>query len=266
MVLIDARFQESFTRLGLNSGGSITRFFGGQVRDFNGKGVVVKPSNLPLSGEAAPVYFKQYRYRPPSWKFIGRPSKARCEYRNYQALQALGVPTAEALACGEERDPLGRLCSAFIITRSIECALPLHEFVKQNCPDRRSAHSRNLRATLLRELAGLTRRIHQADFYHHDLAWRNVLVTWQPAAEPRLWWIDCPRGQFDRWSPWRRRRLLKDLASLDKLASQYCSHGERLRFMSLYLGKSRLDAKARRLIRDVLAYRKRRWPEDWNER
>lgn len=103
----------------------------------------------------------------------------------------------------------------------------------------------------------------QRIFFHHDLVWRNILATEVADASPRLWWIDCPRGQFDRWSPWRRGRRLKDLASLDKVASKLCTRRERLEWLLRYLSKTEMDAEARQLARATLNYRRTRWPEDW---
>ncbi|MCX8090704.1 MAG: hypothetical protein N3I86_07185, partial [Verrucomicrobiae bacterium] len=118
-----------------------------------------------------------------------------------------------------------------------------------------------LREALLQQLARATRCIHQAGFFHHDLFWRNILVTRASDGAPLVWWIDCPRGGFDRWSPRRWRRRLRDLAALDKVAVAVCTRAERMRFMRLYLGRARLDAPAKRLIRAVLRYRRRHWPE-----
>jgi hypothetical protein len=226
--------------------------------------VILEPRTLALPG-AAPlaVFCKHYVYRRPAWKFVARRSKARCEYDNYAVFARLGIACAQRIACGESRDGLGRLRRAFILTRAIPDALTLPEFLARHCPTRHTAAAREIRQALRRQLADMTRRAHRAGFFHHDLVWRNVLVTWQPPAPPRLWWIDCPRGRFDRWSPWRRRRQWKDLASLDKSAARLCSRGERLAFVQEYLGKKRLDPASRRLVRRTLAYRKVRWPEDW---
>ncbi len=87
-----------------------------------------------------------------------------------------------------------------------------------------------------------------------------TLLLLQPPAEPKLWWIDCPRGQFDRWSPLRQRRRLKDLASLDKTAMKLCTRGERLQFLKHYLSKPKLDAAVKRLALETVAYGSRRWP------
>ncbi len=263
MLEIAANYQADFARLGLDSLEAVAALFLGGAAPVETT-VLVRPASLPLAdGQTIAVFYKQYEYRTPSWAFVGRASKARCEFRNYAVFARLGIPCAEALACGEQRDRLGRLCRAFILTRAVAGATPLISFWQQHCADRRSPQGAALRSSLCRQLAGMTRRIHEAGFFHHDLVWRNILVAWQPPAEPVVTWIDCPRGVVDRWSPWRRRRRLKDLASLDKSASRFCTAAERLRFLKWYLGAPRLDGAAKQLARDALAYRRARWPEDW---
>lgn len=213
-----------------------------------------------------PAFYKQYFYRPPSFGFLGRPSKARCEYNNYGVFETLNLRCAERIACGEDRDKLGRLRSAFIITRAIPDAIGLIDFMSGRADNKPAVATSRGRRTVLRQLAAMTRVIHEAGFYHHDLVWRNILVNVDSNGGPQVWWIDCPRGQFDRWSPWRRRRQLKDLASLDKCGSQYCSRTERLEFIKSYLGRKTIDAAVRTLARDVTRYRRERWPEDWHGR
>ena len=146
------------------------------------------------------------------------------------------------------------------MTRAIPDALPLQDFVTRHCPRRDSGFSREMRDCLWSSLAGMTRTIHRARFFHHDLVWRNVLVSLE-GGTPRVWWIDCPSGGFVRLG--RHRRRLKDLASLDKLASKYCTRGERMRFLGLYLAQPVSSLAVRRLAREVVAYRRARWPEDW---
>lgn len=262
MLRVAPPFQDAFRRLGWRECADVIRHFSGAAAEHSS--VTVKPARLPSpDGRRLAVFYKQYEYARPSWRFFGRASKARREFENYAVLARLGIRVATPVACGEERDGLGRLRRAFILTCAVEGALPLREFVTAHCPDRRSAADRCLREALLRQLAAATRRIHEAGFFHHDLVWRNILVTHSGGGEPEIWWIDCPRGRFDRWSPWRARRRLRDLASLDKVAAEICSRTERMRFVLVYLGKSRLDAEAKRLIRAVQLYRQRRWPEDW---
>jgi tRNA A-37 threonylcarbamoyl transferase component Bud32 len=264
MLLIDESCRAAFAAIGLTSFESIVACFEGN----GGAGptrVLVKQHTIEPPGEPAmTVFYKRYEHGSGSWKFLARASKARREFENYSVFARLAVACAQRLACGEQRDALGRLRQAFIITRAIPGALPLIEFVAKHCPGRSTSAARTLRSALCRQLADMTRRIHDAGFFHHDLVWRNILVTSQSPGEPALWWIDCPRGRLDRWSPWRQRRRWRDLASLDKSASKYCSRGERVAFIKRYLRKPKLDAEAKRLIRDTLDYRRRRWPEDWN--
>lgn len=262
MIRINAAVQADFAALGLGSVGDFTRLFTGDAPIRRDEEVWVKPASLAVAGgRRLAVYFKLYGYHPPIWKFVGRPSKARCEYRNYEAMRALGIPTAEPLAWGEERDGWGRLRRAFIVTRAIEGALPLPEFVRRHCPDPKAVSTRAMRRSLIGQVAALTRRMHDAGFFHHDLVLRNALVTATPENGAQVWWIDSPRGRLDRWSPWRRRRRIKDLASLLKSSEALGTTRERLRFLHLYLRPIDPTLPLRRLMRDVWRYRHDRWAE-----
>lgn len=258
-LLMEPCVRDSFARLGLASCAAVVRHFTGGVAVR--PGVRVGPARLAgPAGQPEEVFYKQYEYARPAWGFLGRASKARREWDSYAAFARLEINCAERLAVGEERDALGRLQRAFILTRTVPEARTLTEFVEQKCADRRSAEARMLRGSLLRQLADMTRRLHKGGFFHNDLYWRNILVTRSGKSEPVLWWIDCPRGHFSRWK--RHRLALKDLAALDRLAAKHCSWGERLRFVREYLGRTRLDDATKELARAALAFRLRRWRED----
>lgn len=264
MLLIDDAFRPHFSATARkNAREMITTL--GATAPAGRTTVIVRQQSLMLgsSGEV-PVFFKTYEYPPKSFEFWGRPSKARREFLNYEAFVRLGVACAERITCGEIRDRIGRLQRAFIVTRAIEGAVSLIEFADKNPQLSCSLENRARRSAVLEQVADMTRRIHDARFYHHDLVWRNILVTQNERGLPKVWWIDCPRGQFDRWSPWRRRKMIKDLASLDKVASQKCSRTERLRFLCSYLRRALPDAEVRQLARKVISYRRQRWPEDWH--
>jgi hypothetical protein len=262
MLFIAEPYRRLLGSLGLKSYDSMSRFFLGPALETS-ESVAIRSARVDDS-PASPldVFFKEYRYVRPSWRFVGRRSKARCEFDNYMVLSRLQVPAAEALAFGEDRDAIGRLRRAFILTRAIPDSQTLAAFLKAPARDRSTAATRALRRDLARQLAAMTRTIHDAHFYHHDLFWRNVLVETPQEGAPTIWWIDCPRGSFVRLPSNRRRRRLKDLASLDQLAERWCSRGERIGFIHEYLRAPRLDLPAKQLLRDVLAYRKRRWPGD----
>jgi len=262
MFCVSAEYKKAFAGLGLASCRTVAQFF--LNNSDSDKKVFVKQATLPLpDGTALPVFFKQYRYEPASWKFLGRRSKAACEFQNYAVFAKLGIACAEPIACGEERDSFGRLSRAFILTREILNAKTLTEFVQDERARKTEAGTRDIEKQLIKQLAEIVRRLHAAGFFHNDLVWRNILVTQDSHGETRLWLIDCPRGKFDHWSPLRHRRRLKDLASLDKVASQLCSRGERLMFLKTYLAKPRLDSETKQFAKQILTYRKSRWPEDW---
>ena len=208
-------------------------------------------------GGAVDVFFKLYEEPPGDWRFWLRASKARCEFENYDIFARLGVPAADSLAWGEERDALGRLRRSFILTRAIpECETLLEFFQRQP--------SRAERAAVVRQLADITRRLHDAHFYGRSLVWRNILVSRGDATGVKLFLIDCPRGGAARFG--RARRRLRDLATLDKCAVEYCSSAERLKFLLAYLQRPRLDEEARALLRGSLEYGRRRWPDEWRGR
>ena len=259
LLLVDPAFRRRFEELNLDSAAAVLRFLGGDA--IVGTNTVVAQATLRFrDGSVEQVFFKQYIFPVPAWAFIGRRSKARREYENYAAFSRMDIPCPQALACGELRDGLGRLRRAFILTRAVPDAPTLIEFVQTHCPSRATLASRRLRLDIITRFAPMVGRMHGRNFFHNDLVWRNILVTCPPQGTPGLWWIDCPRGRFV-WMK-RRRLQLKDLAALDKQASRNCSRAERLAFVKAYLGKTRLDAEAKRLARAVLAYKHQRWSDE----
>ncbi|HMJ91343.1 MAG TPA: lipopolysaccharide kinase InaA family protein [Candidatus Acidoferrum sp.] len=246
---IESQFEPMLRALGLSSFETITKHFthGSMTRGE----VFVTPARLNANATSMDVFFKLYRHERPSWRFWKRDSKARREFQNYRQLETLGVPVAQRVAVGEQRDVIGRLKSAFIITVAVPGARTLIEF----------AQDQPMRAGRLRIYAELSRAVrvmHEANFFHHDLVWRNVLVN----ERGEIVLIDCPRGGVSHFG--KERRRLRDLASLDKSAWKFCRRTERLRFLLAYLGKTRVDDEARTLIHTCLSYRRTRWPEDWS--
>lgn len=211
---------------------------------------------VTLAG-AQPVdaFIKLYQHRSNPWRFWFRRSKARCEFENYLTFERLEISAAEVIACGEERDGLGRLRRDFIVTRAVPKCSGLADIF-------RGRPSWEQRGNVISDLADIVRRLHAADFFYYDLVWRNLLVS-EENGNPKVVLIDCPRGGVARFG--RHHRMLRDLASLDKVASQLCSRTERLRFLMLYLGKKKPDDETRALARATLSYRRKRWPEDWRE-
>jgi tRNA A-37 threonylcarbamoyl transferase component Bud32 len=259
LLIVEPAFRRRFEELALTSAAAVVNHLGGD--NIRRRGVLIAQTTLRFAdGSSEEVFFKQYLYPAPAWTFVGRRSKARREFENYAAFRRMDIPCAQALACGELRDRLGRLRRAFILTRAIPKAQTMVEFVQTRCPERAIVTSRKLRLEIITRLASMVARIHRVAFFHCDLVWRNILITHPAQGMPELWWIDCPRGRVARIA--RRRLRLKDLAALDKEAARRCSRAERLVFVKAYLGKKRLDAEAKKLAREVLAYKQRRWRDE----
>ncbi|MGE7992065.1 lipopolysaccharide kinase InaA family protein [Pseudomonas sp. NPDC089554] len=177
-------------------------------------------------------------------RFVGRP-RIKAEWQNLKQFAKWGIPTAEVVAWGLERNGLAFGRGA-MITRELPRTEDLSELAQRN--DARLA-DRAWVDHVSRQLAHCTRVMHDHHFAHNDLKWRNLLVDDQGT----LFFIDCPTGDF-----WRgfmlRHRLIKDLACLDKVAKYHLSATQRLRFYLQYSGRARLDAKDKQRVRQVVKF------------
>ena len=100
-----------------------------------------------------------------------------------------------------------------------------------------------------RQLARATRTMHEHNFVHNDLKWRNLLVNQQG----ELFFIDCPGGTFWSGSP-LRYRIVKDLACLYKVAKYQLSRTRRLRFYLQYREHERLTPEDKDQVRRILRF------------
>ncbi len=177
-------------------------------------------------------------------RFVGRP-RIKAEWQNLRHFAKWGVPTVPVVAYGLERQA-GSFRRGALITREVERTRDLAALALS-----RDAKLRDARWVdhVSRQLACATRTLHDHHFAHNDLKWRNLLVNEQAA----LFLIDCPSGGF-WWGPFLRRRVVKDLACLDKVAKYHLSRSQRMRFFHQYSGKHRLDAADKRMIREILQY------------
>jgi len=255
-----------FRALGLSSCSQISAHFAPLIAAAPKRPPRGQASVVATTLADTPVYYKQYDFRPASWRYFIRGSKARIEFRNNIAFEQMEIPSPSPMAYAEIRNPIGCLRRAFIITRSIPDAVPLPEYIKNFAPSPTTAEHRRRRNAIIAQLARALRTAHGHNFYHNDLHWRNILITHAedaPEDAPKVWWIDCPRGRHDRSLFLRTHRMVKDLATLDRTASARCTRTERLRFLLIYLGtrpRSAAERNAlRTLARRIVRYRHRRW-------
>ncbi len=151
-------------------------------------GVVVVKSNrvrtvLRLTLAGGPngdeeIYLK--RYHPTgaraTAKSVVRVSRARREWDMARALEAADIPTAHPIAWAERRR--GRVVTdAAYVCRGLAGAVDFVPYLREHTPDASVKAQRDLRRSLLRRLARLARRQHDAGIDHPDLHSGNVLVT-----------------------------------------------------------------------------------------
>lgn len=177
-------------------------------------------------------------------RFIGRP-RVKAEWQNLKHFAAWGIPTAPIAAYGLERKgtAFGR---GALITQELVDTMDMSRLAASG--DAR-LRDRAWVEDVSYQLAKATRTLHDHHFTHNDLKWRNLLVD----EHRRLYFIDCPTGAF-WWGPFLRRRIVKDLACLDKVAKYHLSRTQRLRFYLQYRRRERLNASDKQRIGQIVRY------------
>lgn len=203
------------------------------------------------------IYFKRYSYplrrRHEFWL---RPGKAAVEYWAYSRLKELGIPTLNVVAFGERR-AFGALLASFIVTEGVDYTIDLATFV-HSVWSRWPREKRRVTArAIAHRLLAQARTAHDAQFFHHDLKFRNILIN--PDGDPSsLVLIDAPRASRMRLRQYRG--VVTDLSGLSRIAISLFSRFELMRLLHVYLGKER-RAEAKRLFRSIQKHLGRRMPK-----
>ena len=205
----------------------------------------------PHSAQPRVIFIKRYWF--PSfasrWNgalrgtLLGR-SKVRREFDNLAWLRAHGFDAPQPVAWGEERNG-GWLTRSFLISEGIPEPLALSKFIRDTLPSRPAS----VRRELIERLAALTRRLHARRFVHHDLFWRNIILTGESLERFAL--IDAHKGRVWRAGAEQGSRAA-DLAALDAPAPWFFRRTERLRFFLRYRGHARLTPEDKALLRATL--------------
>ena len=191
--------------------------------------------------------FKKIWARAFRGSFFGR-SMLRAEYENLQRLSEWGFRVPQVVAYGDHRFA-GGVIHNFFITKEIPQAMGvdylIHEWFGQQTEEDRKQKT----DALIHEVARVVKQMHDHGFEHHDLFLRNMMVSEQKMS--KLYVMDATRGYFWPQFIMRKRRAF-DLATLDSATTQSFSRSQRMRFMHLYLGCTRLRKEDKRLVRKVL--------------
>jgi heptose I phosphotransferase len=249
-VLVIAKYHDLLRQLGLDSLDGVARFSGELVKNHKGRRDIhrirAQAGSLGLT-----LYLKRNftPYKKDGLRsLITRGavwSQSRVEWENSLALQRAGISVAEPIAFGEECG-FGWEKSSFILTAAAGGQLTLDSFLREERDPR-------ARRKVFDALGGQIRRMHDAGFASPDLFTRHVFVD--ISAEPAFCLIDMAR--LDHRRPMPSRLRARDLAALHVTAPlRQVTARERLRFMRVYGGDSRLRKQVLERARHLLTRRK----------
>lgn len=210
------------------------------------------------NGATVQTFVKVYSYRKSPFQRLWRRGTARIEARNLLFFKSIGIPTPRVIAWGQRKNAIGKIVDDYIITEAVPGTQTLREFMASACPDRSQSIYSSRRDSIIDQLSHATRAIHAHNFHHKDLKWRNILVR-ANGDQTELFWIDCPKGDFTKSAIHPKRRVLKDCATLDKLARLHCTTEERLRFVAGYLGQPVDTPEVATFAQAISAYRRKRF-------
>ncbi|MEH6357872.1 MAG: lipopolysaccharide kinase InaA family protein [Pseudomonadales bacterium] len=185
------------------------------------------------------------RYFKPRSKKSGwfKRSRVRAEWENLQFFASLGIPTPLLAAWGEQ-DQNG-LFQGALITEELKDTQDLATL--NNGGSALFDDASWFRHTA-QKVAQYTRLMHDQNFMHLDLKWRNVLV--EAGDRPEVFFFDCPSGKRLSALFFRRGRI-KDLACLDKIGRKRLRRTQRLAFYKYYAGCDKLSPQDKVMVRKI---------------
>lgn len=191
-------------------------------------------------------YYVKYYHRGGKGlrQWLGR-SRLRGEWENLHYFATLAIPTPKIIAY-QEFKKWGLFQEGFLVTAALTDTCNLAEFFK-------TGHYKNYPyptlKKILQQIALYTKKLHDRNFVHQDLKWRNILISITNPTS--IYFIDCPLGK----KTWRfQRGQLKDLAHLDKFAATYLPAKLRLYFYSCYRQRFYLKLQDKNIIHFIRNY------------
>ncbi len=196
-------------------------------------------------------YIKAYKKRGRSLRrYVGR-SRIRAEWENLQRMSQMDIPTLQLVAFGEETRLLGDR-KGILITRNIPGVIDLEAVAEHKSSILQQAGWVN---HVIGRLSTYVRNMHDHNFVHGDLKWRNILVSTSESTEVYI--FDCPQGRQLNGvllSPLLSRAKIKDLACLDKVAQYKLTRTQRMRFYLRYAGLDKLNRKHKARLWKILSF------------
>lgn len=210
-----------------------------------------------VEGSRSVFFLKRHRGLAMTERFfpfrLRAISPARIEWDNHVMMRRSGFDVPDTVAVGESSSTFAVPSESYLVTR--EVAGPnLHDMLRDQFPGDPGNREARLNPAVIRDLAGLVRRLHSSGFIHRDLYCAHLIVADDPRwGRPYI--VDLQRVN-QRFPP-RRRWLVKDLAALLHSLPAEVSRADRLRFLMAYLGKTCADPLVKRWAREVVEKQRR---------
>ena len=183
-------------------------------------------------------------------RYLGR-SRIRAEWENLELIAKMNIPTLEWVAFGEEKKLLGSK-KGVLVTRDLPGVEDLEAIANSETSALQQGRWIN---SVSQKLSSYVRIMHDHNFVHGDLKWRNILVNRSDPTE--VYVFDCPQGRRLPGvvlAPVLNRAKIKDLACLDKVAKYKLRRTQRMRFYLSYSGLEKLNRKHKARIRRILSF------------
>jgi tRNA A-37 threonylcarbamoyl transferase component Bud32 len=154
------------------------------------------------------------------------------EFAALRNMRQLGISTVRPVAYGSRR--VGAFVAAcFLVTEEVPDARNLTSIAREVVEGRLHL-TFGLRRRIVRKLAEQVAEMHNENFYHGQLFWRNILLRLGADREPEFFFLDArPPGRMSRTCA-RQDCRTHELAQLLASATPFTARSERLSFMEAY--------------------------------
>lgn len=182
------------------------------------------------------IYVKEFRCTSLSAtiRHLWRGSEASIEWRAGRAAAERSVRCVRFVACGGGRK------RSFLISESLEGAVPLSESWLTKCHMDDTSERRRRIEALLDSVASLLAQAHTAGFLHGDDHPRNILIVDANDGAPTAFYTDVARATCT--NAVTRKQAIRSLAQLRQWFRRRTTRAQRLRFLRTY-GRSRSDGQ-----------------------
>ena len=200
-------------------------------------------------------YKTSYRWR--FWKRL-RKSKSEREYVAYQYMAEHGIPCPKDVEMKDERTALGFLTDSELSMEHVADA----EDIRHVCLLDKHADviaDPEFRVQLIDEIAKWVRVMHDNDFYHLNLNFRNMLVKLKPLKPVQVIFIDVTSAKIQPPEYGARFYRMKELAFLYKDARAWFTPKEMVRFLHVYYRCDRLPRERHAYLKKLVEYAQNKW-------